>query len=208
MEAYSHYLLIISGCYKMTIIDTNLKHKIVDNYLNISEYSKIDSIVFLDLDRIVICLSTDVKKTYCIYNRSLNLLTQLDYNHEVQIIVANGFEENKRVKSIYNHILKDYIFQTYFIKLIPEENDQKKDENRKLNSDLICFQEKVLFNRDLNQKNEFIMFLRKFILQVIKNGFYFQLYDYLYYVYYANNKQLFSILVSLVNYRMVRMKLS
>jgi hypothetical protein len=190
--------MIISGSYKMTIIDTNLKEKIVDIHLNISEHVKIDSVKFIDLERVIFCLTSDDKKTYCNFNRSMNLLFQLDYNPEVQTIVTNGLEENKRIKNIYNHLTKDYIFQTHFINLIPEENDHKKDENKKINSDLICLQEKILFNRDLNQKNEFVMFLRKYILHLIKHGLYFQLYDYLYYVYFTNNKLLFNVLVRIM----------
>jgi hypothetical protein len=192
-----NYILIISGKYKLTIIDINSKGTYIDAVLNISEFSKIDSVLFLDLNRILICLVSDENKTYCIYEKGLNLLLQLDYNQEVKNIITNGQDEIKNIKSVYNQILKDYIFHTRFFNLIPEENDQKKFENKNQNDELICLQEKILFNHDLNQKNEFIMFFKKFIIQLIKNGFYYQLFDYLFYIREANKKILLDLLVNL-----------
>jgi hypothetical protein len=199
IESYMNYLLVITSSYKMIILDVNLKEKVLDANLSISEFTKIDSVVFLDLERIILCLSQednkDNKKTYCIYNKNLNLLFQIDYSQEIQNIITSGLEENKNIKTIYNSLLRDHIFQSYFINLIPEENDKRKLDNKNINFELNCLQEKILFNKDLNQKNEFIMFFRKFIIQLIKNGFYFQLFDYLYYICCVNRKSLFQIVV-------------
>ena len=164
-------------------------------YLNIC-HSKILSINFLDLDRIIICLATNnIDKSYYIYNKNLNILIHLDYNTEIESIIFNSIQKNKSTKSEYNNIFNDYTFQNYFLTKINEENDIMINNNRKLNYEAFCLQEKLYFNKDLNQKNEFIMFQKKFITFLIKNNFYYRLYDYLYYAIILNEKWLFSILV-------------
>ncbi len=92
-------------------------------------------------------------------------------------------------------MFNDYTFQNFFITKINEENDIMINNNRKLNYEALCLQEKLNFNKDLNQKNEFIMFHKKYISFLIKNNFYYRLYDYLYYTIIINEKCLYSILV-------------
>jgi hypothetical protein len=125
----------------------------------------------------------------------LNILSRLDYNTEIESIIFNSIQKNKWTKSEYNNMFNDYTFQNFFITKINEENDIMINNNRKLNYEALCLQEKLNFNKDLNQKNEFIMFHKKYISFLIKNNFYYRLYDYLYYTIIINEKCLYSILV-------------
>ncbi len=160
------------------------------------------SVSFLDLDRIIICLSLNmVEKTYYLFNKTLNVLTQLDYNAEIQNIVFSTIEKNKSIKSHYNNLFSDTIFDTYFLPKIPEENDSLIFTNRKINYDSLCLQEKILFNKDLNQKNEFILFFKKYLIHLAKNGLYYQIYDFFNYTINLNKGGLYTVVVNIIKHR-------
>jgi hypothetical protein len=127
------------------------------------------------------------------------MLTQLDYNVEIQNIECSTIERNKSIRSDYNDLFSDMMFDTYFLSKIPEENDSLILTNRNINYDSLCLQEKILFNKDLNQKNELMLFFKKYLIHLAKNGLYFQIYDFLNYTLNLNNGSLLSIVVNIIN---------
>ena len=78
---------------------------------------------------------------------------------------------------------------------IAEENDSLIYNSRKINYDAFCLQEKILLNKDLNQKNEFMLFYKKYLIHLARNGLYYQIYDFFNYTMNHNKGKIYSFIV-------------
>jgi len=188
-----------------------LKNKILNTFLNcgtIAECAtKISSVKFLDLDKILIysdsfnVFKNTIVKNIFLYNKSLNELIQLDnsVNHELDNILLNSLNEVKNNLSAYDCLIND----SSFYKIINDLNmfshieDAKIKENISINSNLRSQEEKLLLSHLLNQKNEFIMFLERYLSELVKLKCYYKLADFFIFYFKSNRMQLFNILVSI-----------
>lgn len=184
--------------------DVYRKEKITDNYINIANNSTthISSVKFLDLDRIIIYVdyynifkNTNVKNIL-LYKKELNELIQLDNNAEIENIVASGIQEQKHFRSHYNMMLSDHLITNGLV-MISEKEEKLILENNKYNSEIRALEDKILFNNNLNQKNEFLMFFDKLLVILTKSEFTYRLIDILYFYFISNNKRMFDFLVNI-----------
>lgn len=181
----------------------------MDNFLNFNATSsprtKISSIKFLDLNRIIIyadsynIFQNSNVKNILIYDKNLNDLIQLDNssNSEIDEIVTNSLHEQKNISSIYNILLNDL----NFYKILEEhEIHDEKDEPRynekiRLNANLRSIEEQLLLSHHLIQNNEFVMFLEKYFNELIKSKSYLRLVDFFVFYFRSNSKKFFNLLV-------------
>ncbi len=135
-------------------------------------------------------------KNLLLYSRSLNILTQFDNSTEIENIILNCLQEHKAIKSQYNLFLKDPKFFSILndTNLIPERQEKSLLENLKLNSEIKSLEEKLHFTQMLNQKDEFIFFVRKFLDTLIKHGLFYKLIDFFTFFFKFNQKKLFAFL--------------
>jgi hypothetical protein len=203
MEIFTNYLLLITSLNKLILINLNKREKVIDSFLNINSSTisptKISSVKFLDLDRIIIHIDTynifknSNVKTILLYDRKLDEMIKLSNSEEMENVIVNTIKSHHNIKSHYNEFINNQTVIQGGVNLF--KNSDNSFENNKINSDLFTLEEKLIVNSSLNQKNEFLIFFRKFIQCVIKNSMYYRLIDFFFYIYKLNNKDYFSFLV-------------
>ena len=195
----------------------------MDNFLNfnqsLSQTTKIYSVKFLDLNRIIIyadsfnIFKNSNTKIILLYSRNLNELIQLENSHipEIENIVMNSLHETKNILSEYNYLLRNSEFCKILKEFgLPGEKDEAKcNESFKINANLRSLEEQLILSHQLNQKNEFVMFLEKYINEMVKYKCYYKLIDFFVFYFKSNMKNLFNCLVILkinFNYRKIKPK--
>jgi hypothetical protein len=211
IEIYKHYILIITAENKIIILNVHKKEKVLDSFLNFNvvnnPMTKISSIKFLDLDRIIIYVDTfnifknTNIKNILLYDRNLNQLIQLDNgsgNSEIENMVLNTIQENKSILSQYNYLFNDPSFFILIeqISLISEKDEKKVMDNVKINANLKSLEEKLIYTNILNQKNEFVQFLDKYLYEMIRSKVFYKLMDFFVFYFNNNEKEIFQFLVN------------
>jgi hypothetical protein len=169
--------------------------------------TKISSVKFLDLDKILIyadsfnVFKNSNVKNILLYNKTLNELIQLDnaINSEIENIVTNCLYEQRNILSLYNSLLNDDSFYRVIEEwnLHSEREDSKFNESIRVNANLKSIEEQLSLTHLLIQKNEFVMFLEKYINEAVKSKCYFKLVDFFVFYFKSNQKEFFNILVSI-----------
>jgi len=155
--------------------------------------------IIINTDCYNIFKNTNVKNIL-LYNPNLNILTQVDNSSEIDSIVIQNLQDQKSVRSEYNNLLEDQKFLDMLQQsnLILESDQKRLNQNLKSTSEMKSLEEKILFYQALDQKNDFIIFLKKYLSYLAKNDLVYRLIDYLMFYFKFNNKNLFSILVKLI----------
>ena len=186
----------------------------MDNFLNFNFSStvstKISSIKFLDLDRIIIyadsfnIFKNSNTKIILFYNKNLNELIQMDNscNNEIENIVMNSLHEHKNILSEYNYLMRNSNISKVFkeFELLGEKDQDKCKESFKINANLRSLEEQMLLSHQLNQKNEFVMFLEKYTNEMVKYKCYYKLIDFFIFYFKSNEKKFFNFLVRIKYY--------
>ena len=77
-------------------------------------------------------------------------------------------------------------------------DDAKIKENISINANLRSKEEQLLLSHLLNQKNEFVMFLEKYLNESVKLKCFYKLADFFIFYFKSNRMQLFNIIVSIL----------
>ncbi len=134
-------------------------------------------------------------KNLLLFNRSLNTLTQFDNSSEMEDIINSQQHSQKLIKSFYTNFLQNTnIFSLMQKYNLFEENEISLNENIKITSELRSFEEKILFYSMMNQKNELIIFIKKYLALLLKYNLYYRVLDFFMFYFQVNEKRIFSIL--------------
>jgi hypothetical protein len=183
----------------------NLKGKNFETILDINSSinnpisTKISSVKFLDSEKIIIYVDTfnvfknQNIKNILLFNRNYRTLSQFDNTLEVEDIIYSRINLQKSFISYYNELLKDNKFLS-LIELWNLFDDTQKNlsENLKITTELRSLEDKILFYSSINQNNELISFVKKYINLLIKNNLHYRLLDFFFFYYRINEKKIFS----------------
>jgi hypothetical protein len=170
--------------------------------------TKISSVKFLDLEKILLyadsfnVFKNSIVKNIFLYNKSLNELIQLDssINQELENMISNSLNEQKNNLSAYDSLFNDCSFYKIIkdLNMFSHIEDAKIKENISINANLRSKEEQLLLSHLLNQKNEFVMFLEKYLNESAKLKCYYKLADFFLFYFKSNRMQLFNIIVSIL----------
>ena len=141
----------------------------------------------------------------------MNELIQLDnsYISEIENIVMNSLHETKNILSDYNYLLKNSEFCKILKEFgLPGDKDEAKfNESFKINADLRSLEEQFILSHQLSQKNECVMFIEKYINEMVKYKCYYKLVDFFIFYFKSNMKNLFNFMVRMkINFKYRKIK--
>jgi hypothetical protein len=161
--------------------------------------TKISSVKFIDSEKIIFYVDTfNIFKNHNIknvllLNRIYGTLTQFDNTLEVEEIIHANLNSHKNLKSYYNALLEDQKFFSILEKSnILHDNEKNLIENFKITTELRSCEDKIIFYSCIDQKNELISFIKKYLNLLIKYNLHYRLVDFFFFYYKKNEKKIFS----------------
>ncbi len=183
----------------------NLKGKNFETILDINSSinnpisTKISSVKFLDAEKIIIYVDTlnvfknQNIKNILLLNRNYGTLSQFDNTLEVEDIINSRINLQKSFISYYNELLKDNKFLSFIEQWnLFDDTEKNLSENLKITTELRSLEDKIIFYSSINQNNELISFVKKYINLLIKNNLHYRLLDFFFFYYRNNEKKIFS----------------
>jgi hypothetical protein len=175
-----------------TILDINSS---INNPIS----TKISSVKFLDAEKIIIYVDTlnvfknQNIKNILLLNRNYGTLSQFDNTLEVEDIINSRINLQKSFISYYNELLKDNKFLSFIEQWnLFDDTEKNLSENLKITTELRSLEDKIIFYSSINQNNELISFVKKYINLLIKNNLHYRLLDFFFFYYRNNEKKIFS----------------
>lgn len=119
----------------------------------------------------------------------------MENNSEIENIILNSVQKNKSIISHYNFLLNDSIFCSLLPNL--NQNDLEGINSYfKINAEIRSIEDKLMTNNSLNQKNEFVSFMNKYVFILARHNLFYRLIDIMFIMFKLSDRNVFVFLVN------------
>lgn len=123
----------------------------------------------------------------------------MENNTEFSLMVLEATESNKKAKSDYFAVVSNQNFGD-FVQPIKDTNSELLLSNKKANIEARSIEEKTFICNYMNQPQDFIVYLKKFIKHLIDERMYYRVFDYFMFLFNFNKKSFLNVVVRILIY--------